>query len=127
MLNIPRSRYDSDDAWVLCLRAHIDAGPTDRPADWEWSPDTEILPGWESGPEVFIVVEPGAETDTICLRHVAVIFVADPLGYEDEPEGVDPANSEQSARPEALSTMRLRLIGQSRPIFRPILDLFFTE
>lgn len=45
------SRYDADHAWVLCLRAHIDGGPTDQPAQWDWS-GPELVPGWESGPEV---------------------------------------------------------------------------
>ena len=45
------TRYDTEDAWVLCLRAHIDGGATDQPAQWDWS-GPELVPGWESGPEV---------------------------------------------------------------------------
>jgi hypothetical protein len=41
--------------------------------------------------EVFLVVEPGAQPDTISLRHVAVVFVADPF-QDDEGGGVEPAD-----------------------------------
>lgn len=111
--------YDADDAWVLCLRAHIDGGPTDQPAQWDWS-RPELVPGWESSPEVvallktlvhmdclvfklqlallpcqrcltgaigavsqvFLVFEPGQVAGTICLRHIAVVYVADPVMEE---------------------------------------------
>jgi hypothetical protein len=49
--------YASDWSWVLCLRAHVDAGPTDDPASWKWS-QPELIPGWDSTAEVFLVLEP---------------------------------------------------------------------
>ena len=30
------ARYNTPEAWVLCLRAYLDGGPSDRPADWNW-------------------------------------------------------------------------------------------
>jgi hypothetical protein len=104
-----------------------------QPAQWDWS-GPELVPGWESGPEVFLVVEPGPAKDTVSLRcarrnvffachylkatetpilaktgsgqtkgnvenktcfcrHVAVVYVADPVDVDEEDSGAQNAQN----------------------------------
>ena len=43
------ARYNTPEAWVLCLRAYLDGGPSDRPADWNWYRTLKCLPSRSKG------------------------------------------------------------------------------
>ena len=77
--NLPErifERFNDESSWVLCLRAYIDAGPTDRPDQWDWQ-QPELFEGWDSTPEVFLIMQP-TEANSVRLAHVSVVanFIA---------------------------------------------------